>query len=175
MFHLVCDSIKKPPNIGSMIRLACGTRSKLWLTGDSTSHHNKKVKSAAVGYEEIVEIEYADFETLVASFKKNDVQIVATSPRAIKTYDQVDYTKPTAFVFGNEATGLSQNNMSLANHLVRIPLPIEVESLNIATAASILIYEALRQVSFTPVKEDKGYSETKFFHDVRKHYNGTEE
>ncbi len=169
MFHIICDNIKKPPNVGAMIRISCATRSKLWFTGDSLSHHNKKAKAAAVGYEDLVDIDYCNYEELLDQFRTNGVQIVGTSPRALKTYDKLDYTTPTAFVFGNEATGLSQYKMGLVDHLVRIPLPIEVESLNIVTSASILVFEALRQVSYSPLQEDRGYVQDAFYHDVRKH------
>lgn len=149
MFDLVFDNIKKPINIGVVIRLSCATGSKLYFTGESTDYKNRKALLSAVGYEGMVDLTYEkDFTKLIQLLKQQGKMVVGTSPRAERIYTELDYTKPTVFVFGNEATGLSREKMMLMDELVSIPMPGKVESLNIVTSSAIILYEALRQRDF---------------------------
>ena len=61
------------------------------------------------------------------------------------TFYDHDYTKPTIFVMGNEGGGLSEEMGSVTNHKILIPMKGRVESLNVATASTVLMYEAMRQ------------------------------
>lgn len=147
--ELVFDNIKKPINVGACIRLACAANSKIYFTGNSVKHTNRKAKLSAVGYEEIVEIEYtANFKDLIERFKEEGKQVIGTSPYAKYCYTDIDFTRPTVLVFGNEGTGLSKENIELCNKTVYIPMDRRVESLNLTTSAAIMIYEALRQRNF---------------------------
>ena len=60
-------------------------------------------------------------------------------------YDEEDYTKATAFLIGNEGNGLPQEICTEAEHRIKIPMHGQVESLNAAMAAGILMYEVCRQ------------------------------
>ena len=60
-------------------------------------------------------------------------------------YDEEDYTKPTAFLIGNEGNGLPEEICAEAEHKIKIPMHGQVESLNAAMAAGILMYEVCRQ------------------------------
>ena len=62
-----------------------------------------------------------------------------------KSYDREDYTLDTGFLIGNEARGLTSKTKAMADHLIRIPMAGQVESLNAAIASSILMFEAARQ------------------------------
>jgi TrmH family RNA methyltransferase len=88
-----------------------------------------------------------DLKALVGDFQTRGVQIVATLPLASKTYWEVDFTRPTLILLGNEAAGLSDELSSLASERVKIPLSEGVESLNVAIAAALLLYEARRQIT----------------------------
>jgi TrmH family RNA methyltransferase len=79
------------------------------------------------------------------SLKSLDVQLVATVPTAPLNYWELDLRQPTVFLMGNEGAGLSQQAMDLATHQVKIPLAADVESLNVAIATAVLLYEAKRQ------------------------------
>jgi RNA methyltransferase, TrmH family len=61
------------------------------------------------------------------------------------SYYEVDWNKPTAVIIGNEAHGASGEARKAATHLLRIPMPGGAESLNASVAASLVIFEALRQ------------------------------
>ncbi|MCX7923931.1 MAG: RNA methyltransferase [Clostridia bacterium] len=149
MFELIFDNLSKPINAGVIIRLACATGSKIYFTGNSVDYKNRKALLAAVGYEDYADITYEkSFEKLVVGLKQEGKTIVGTSPRADKIYTELDYTKPTVFVFGNEATGLSKEKFSLMDELISIPMPGKIESLNIVTSSAIVLYEGLRQRGF---------------------------
>ena len=65
--------------------------------------------------------------------------------KGTKNYDAFDYTKPTAFLIGNEGNGLTDAIADQAKEYLRIPMEGQLESLNAAMAAGILMYEAYRQ------------------------------
>jgi len=149
MFELVFDNLSKPINVGVVIRLACATGSKLYFTGNSVDYKNRKALLSAVGYEEQVDLTYEkDFKELIARLKGEGKMIVGTSPRAEKLHTELDYTVPTVYVFGNEATGLSREKVLMMDELVSIPMPGKIESLNVVTSAAVLLYEGLRQRGF---------------------------
>ncbi|MCX7746294.1 MAG: TrmH family RNA methyltransferase [Clostridia bacterium] len=149
MFEIVFDNLKKPINVGVVVRLACATGSKLYFSGDSIDYKNKKARLAAVGYEEMVDLTYEkDFKKLIEKLKAEGKMIVGTSPRADRIYTELDYTAPVVFVFGNEVSGLSKEKISMMDALVSIPMPGQIESLNIVTSAAVILYEGLRQRGF---------------------------
>jgi tRNA G18 (ribose-2'-O)-methylase SpoU len=150
VFELIFDNLTKPINAGVVVRLACATGSKLYFTGNSVNYKSRKALLSAVGYEDMVDLTYEkDIKALIQRLKGEGKMIVGTSPRAEKNYCDLDYNKPVVFVFGNEASGLSKENMLLMDELVKIPMPGKAESLNIVTSASIILYEGLRQINFT--------------------------
>jgi TrmH family RNA methyltransferase len=73
------------------------------------------------------------------------MQIVATLPGATTSYWQLDLRQPTLILLGNEGAGLSTELSAIADRQVSIPLSPGVESLNVAIAAALLLYEARRQ------------------------------
>lgn len=149
MIELVFDNISKPINVGVVIRLACAAGSRLYFTGNSVDFRNRKALLSAVGYEQMADLIYEkDFEKLIHDMKGAGKRIIGTSPRAEKLYTQIDYTRPTVLVFGNEANGLSKAKERLVDETVGIPMPGNIESLNIVTSAAIILYEGLRQRGF---------------------------
>lgn len=149
MFELVFDNMVKPINIGVVIRLACSAGVRVYFTGNSVDYRNRKAKLASVGYHEMADIHYEkDFEALIMRLKGEGKSIVGTSPRAEAVYSDIKYEMPTVFVFGNEVYGLSKGQVSMMDQLIKIPMPGQIESLNVVSSASIILYEGLRQRGF---------------------------
>jgi TrmH family RNA methyltransferase len=73
--------------------------------------------------------------------------VVAMEPRAGASLYDLDLRGPVAWVLGNEGAGLSEGARRLATHRVRIPMPGPAESLNVAAAAAICLFEQIRQRS----------------------------
>ncbi len=82
----------------------------------------------------------------VSSLQKEGFQVAATclSEDAV-AYDALDYTRPTAVIFGNESEGITSEALTLADVKVKIPMLGMVQSLNLSVSVGIILYEALRQ------------------------------
>jgi len=76
-------------------------------------------------------------------------RIIATEPKAGASLYELDLEGPVAWLFGNEGAGLSESVGQLATHRVRIPMPGPAESLNVAAAVAICLFEQIRQRSAT--------------------------
>jgi TrmH family RNA methyltransferase len=81
----------------------------------------------------------------IETARKRGIQVIASSAQSETSYTAPDYTKPTMLIVGNEHVGISQTVREMADEVVRIPMLGRINSLNIAVAASILLYEAVRQ------------------------------
>lgn len=88
-----------------------------------------------------------DVSAAIRSARERGIRVVASSAQSDETYTAPDYRQPTVLVVGNEHVGISEAVGSLADEVVRIPMSGKINSLNIAVAASVLMYEAVRQRS----------------------------
>ena len=79
--------------------------------------------------------------------KYPDLQIIGTSANTETFIDQCDFKKPTVLLMGNETVGLSKGYKELCDQMVKIPIGGSASSLNVACAASIMLYEITRQRS----------------------------
>lgn len=144
---LALETIQDPGNLGTMIRTATAAgASGLLLSADSVDLDNPKVLRASAGqWFRLPMAVSPDLKTIVQTAKEAQMQVVATSPSATLTYWQVDWSKPSLILLGNEGAGLSAELKNLADLQVKIPLSPGVESLNVAISAALLLYEAQRQ------------------------------
>jgi len=144
---LVLERLQDPGNLGTIIRSAVATNvDGLWLSSDSVDLENPKVIRASAGeWFRLPMGVTQNLQDLITTYQTQGVQVVATLPRAKKTYWEVDFTQPTLILLGNEGAGLSDDLISLANEQVTIPLSGEVESLNVAIASALLLFEFTRQ------------------------------
>lgn len=86
-----------------------------------------------------------DILKAMADLQANGVTVYAAHLKESVDYDLQDYTKPTAFLIGNEAAGLKQETADRADCYIKIPMKGQVESLNAAVASSVLLFEAAKQ------------------------------
>jgi TrmH family RNA methyltransferase len=77
--------------------------------------------------------------------RRQGIQMVAATPAATIAYTDVDMTRPTAIVIGSEARGLSPAWLAAADQQVVIPMVGQADSLNLAVATALLLYEVVRQ------------------------------
>lgn len=82
---------------------------------------------------------------MLSELSQNGIVSYAAHLKGEKNYDEFDYTKPTAFLIGNEGNGLTKETADAADTYVLIPMKGEVESMNAATSSAILTFEASRQ------------------------------
>ena len=86
-----------------------------------------------------------DYSQVIEWCRKQRIQTVCAATDGEETYSEIDWRRPTALVMGSESLGLSAAEISAADRAVSIPMKGSIESLNVAVAAGILLYEASRQ------------------------------
>ncbi len=145
-FLLIAESIEKPGNLGTILRSsdAVGVDSVI-VCDPTTDIHNPNVVRSSVGTLFTVPVLEADGEETLLFLKKNKIAIVAATPHAKEEFTKVDLRGPVAIVVGTEQYGLSPRWMESADILVRIPMRGVADSLNVASATTLLLYEVLRQ------------------------------
>lgn len=144
---LVLETVQDPGNLGTMIRTAAAAGAEgLWLSADSVDLDHPKVLRASAGqWFRLPMVVSADLKTEVLRRQAEGMQVVATVTDAATTYWQIDLQQPTLILLGNEGAGLSVELAAMADVQVKIPLAPGVESLNVAIAAALILYEAQRQ------------------------------
>jgi TrmH family RNA methyltransferase len=144
---LVLETIQDPGNLGAMIRTAAAAGAEgILLSGDSVDFDHPKVLRASAGqWFQLPMAASSDLKADLSRYQSQGMQIIATRPAATLTYWQVDLRQPTLVLMGNEGAGLSSELAAIADQQVTIPLNPGVESLNVAIAAALMLYEAKRQ------------------------------
>lgn len=143
---LIAEAIEKPGNLGTMLRSADASGVDGVIVCDRcTDIYNPNVVRASVGtlFTQPV-IEAKGEETLLA-LKEKKIQVVAATPSATQEYTEADLSGAVAIVVGTEQLGLSDSWMQRADIKVRIPMFGKADSLNVAVATTLLLYEAVRQ------------------------------
>ena len=143
---LLLENIQDPGNLGSILRTAVAAGvADIFLSKDSVFAWSPKVIRAGMGAHFFLSIfEGVDVGEFARAFRGS---VVAMEPRAEASLYDLDLKGPVAWVFGNEGAGLSEGVRRLATHRVRIPMAGPAESLNVAAAAAICLFEQLRQRS----------------------------
>lgn len=145
-FLIVAEAIEKPGNLGTIMRSSDAVGADGLIVCDRcTDIFNPNVVRASVGtLFTIPVVEAGGMETL-AWLKRHGIQILAATPSAQLEYTAVDMRGPLAIAVGTEQLGLSKYWMERADLQVRIPMRGVADSLNVAMATTLLLYEALRQ------------------------------
>lgn len=143
---IVAEAIEKPGNLGTMLRSADAAGVHAVIVCDRcTDINNPNVVRASIGTLFTVPIAEADSASALAWLRRHSLKILAATPHADTEYTKVDLSGGTAIIVGTEQYGLSDFWMNQADLKVRIPMLGQVDSLNVATATTILLYEAVRQ------------------------------
>ena len=145
-FHIVLVEPEIPPNTGNIARLCAATCSILHLVGElGFSTDDRNLKRAGLDYWHEVEIRYwRDLAELKEAFPEG--RFVYTSKKAVMSYAELEFREGDFIVFGKETKGLPDALLAAnPDTSVRIPIFGRVRSINLATAAGIVLYEALRQ------------------------------
>ena len=143
---IVTEAIEKPGNLGTILRSADAAGAAAVIVCDRTTDiHNPNVVRASTGTMFSVPIVEASSEETLAYLKEHNFSILAATPHAEKLHSEVDLTGNVAIALGAEQYGLTAKWMDGADLRVRIPMLGMADSLNVSAAATILVYEAVRQ------------------------------
>lgn len=145
-FLVVAEAIEKPGNLGTILRSSDAVGIDGLIVCDRcTDIHNPNVVRASVGTLFTVPVAETEGKETLQWLKDRNIAIVAATPSASAEFTNVDLSGPIAIAVGTEQLGLSPLWMNEADIQVRIPMLGVADSLNVAMATTLLLYEALRQ------------------------------
>jgi TrmH family RNA methyltransferase len=145
-FLLIAESIEKPGNLGTILRSSDAAGADAVIVSDPTTDiHNPNVVRASVGTLFTQPVIEASSEETFAFLKERGIAIVAATPHANMEFTEADFKVPLAIAMGTEQYGLSEMWMNKADIAVRIPMFGIADSLNVASATTLLLYEVVRQ------------------------------
>lgn len=147
---VVIDGVQDPGNLGTIIRTcdAAGVAGIVILKGTVDVYNSKVLRSTMGSIFNLPIVFQNDFDETAKILLDNGYNILATSLEGKKVLYEYDFSSKTAIILGNEANGVQEKNMMFATEEIIIPMEGKSESLNVAIANSIIIYEALRQRKF---------------------------
>lgn len=145
-FILVVEAIEKPGNLGTILRSADAAGCDAVIVCDPvTDLFNPNVVRASTGVLFSVPCVVEESANVLAWLKGRGIRTVATTPAAEKLHSDSDLRGPLAVIMGSEQFGLSEFWLGSADSTVRIPMAGQADSLNVAMAALITLFEAVRQ------------------------------
>ena len=152
----ILEEVRDPGNAGTIIRAADAAGADgVIFTGRSVDLYNPKVVRSSTGSIFHVPVAVgADFDSVIERARAAGLQVIAADVKGddlLAAREAGVLARPTAWVFGNEARGLSDENLALVDKAITVPIYGHAESMNLATAASVCLYEsAFSQRSTSP-------------------------
>lgn len=144
---LFLEDLQDPGNLGTVFRAGEGAGvTGILMSRGTVDVYNPKVIRSTMG--SVYRVPFAvcdDLEAVLRQCRKEGILSYAAHLGGEINYEEADFSGPSAFLIGNEAAGLSEKFSASSDFLVKIPMAGQVESLNAAVAASVLMYEAARQ------------------------------
>lgn len=146
-FIMILESIQDPGNLGTIIRTAEGAGVTGIIINDTTVdlYNPKTIRSTMGSLYRMKIYESKNLKETVAELKKRGIKTYAAHLKGKEFYYEKSYKGPVAFMIGNEGNGLTDELSDMADTYIKIPMEGSVESLNAGIAASVLMYETLRQ------------------------------
>lgn len=159
--HIALFEPEIPPNTGNVARLCAATRTPLHLVEPlGFSLDDKHLKRAGLDYWPHVQLRvWKDFDSFLAGaeqtarFRREPLRIVASSSRSGTPLHEFTFTRYDYILLGPETRGLPEEVLIRTPYRVRIPIWGAVRSLNLSTAAGVLLYEGLRQTGMLQEKD----------------------
>lgn len=145
-FYLLCDKVQDPGNLGTIIRTAHAAGvTGIILTKGTVDIYNDKTIRSTMGSIFYMPVIHDNDLSFLKELKSKGFKLVATSLEESKDFFDEDLSGKIILSVGNEGNGISDEIFSLADKKVKIPMPGGAESLNVAVATSIILFEKVRQ------------------------------
>ena len=144
---LLLENIQDPGNLGTMVRTGEGAGiTGIIMSRETVDLFNPKTIRSTMGSIYRMPFYVAEnLEETIEDLHKQGLQLYAAHLKGTLSYEEPDYTGPCGFLIGNEGNGLSDAIADAADTYIRIPMEGQVESLNAAISATLLMYECNRQ------------------------------
>lgn len=144
---LILESVQDPGNLGTMVRTGEGAGITGVIMNKTTVDlfNPKTIRSTMGSIYRVPFLVTENLEDTLKELHQKGISLYAAHLKGEHAYDEEDYTKACGFLIGNEGNGLSDEIADLADTYIKIPMEGQVESLNAAISATLLMYEANRQ------------------------------
>lgn len=144
---LVLDSITDVRNMGAIARTAecAGVHAIVVPAKGSAQINPDAIKTSAGALYKIPVCRHDNFMQTVRFLQDSGLQLVCCTEKTNEYLYKPDYTAPTAIIMGSEEDGIRNEIIRIADHLAKIPMYGEIESLNVSVSAGVILYEAVRQ------------------------------
>lgn len=146
-FLVYLDNVTDVRNLGAIARSAeCAGADALIIPQQGSAPINQDaIKTSAGALLRLPVCKINNLKTLVNTIKAHDIKIYSASEKANMLYTQIDAKEPLMLVMGSEENGVSSTMIKMSDELIKIPMKGEIESLNVSAAASVLLFEVVRQ------------------------------
>ena len=145
-FVFIPDSVRDPGNMGTMLRTAFAAGvDAVFIPPKTVDVYAPKVVRAGMGAHFHLPLRKLTWQEISHRFKNTLLKIYLADALAGRPYNQAEFQQPTAVIIGGEAEGVCEAAQKLAEERLRIPMPGGAESLNVAVAAGVLLFEVVRQ------------------------------
>ncbi|KAA6325278.1 putative TrmH family tRNA/rRNA methyltransferase [termite gut metagenome] len=146
-FFIMLDGVTDVRNFGAIARTCeCAAVDALIIpVKGSAAVNGDAVKTSAGALHTLPVCREQSLKDTIRFLKNSGFKIIAATEKGDYDYTKGDYTGPVCLLMGAEDTGVSNENLSLCNEWVKIPVQGNIESLNVSVAAGILLYEAVKQ------------------------------
>lgn len=145
---IALDAIQYPPNLGTILRTcdAVGARGVILLDASTDPFAPAAVKASrgAIFTQEVVRCRLEEFAQWKAGGAGSGFRVLGTSLEATADYTKANYAPPIILMMGSERYGLQEGHLAVCDELVKIPMLGRCDSLNVAVAASLVLYETIR-------------------------------
>ncbi|KAI0564831.1 RNA methyltransferase [Gracilaria domingensis] len=147
IMSLICEEVRDPGNLGSLLRCAAASAVQfVALTPGCADVWSLKALRAGMGAQFRIPVRQGmSWADIIAYMRKNDIRVCIADGSAGKSYSFINWSIPSALIVGSEATGPSEAAFGAAHEKIAIPMAMEVESLNVAMAGAVILFEAKRQ------------------------------
>lgn len=147
---VLLDGVQDPGNVGTIIRSSEASGATAVILGRGTADpYNPKTVRAAMGSLFRIPIFEGDLLWYLTEARSRGIHVVSTAMNAERHCFEYDWTKATWFVVGNEGAGVSEEVSGGVDERISIPMLGQTESLNVAMATTVLLFEAMRQRTFS--------------------------
>ncbi|HEY3209884.1 MAG TPA: TrmH family RNA methyltransferase [Actinomycetota bacterium] len=152
----VLVEVRDPGNAGTILRSAdaSGAAGVVFTTSSVDVYNQKTVRATAGSLFHLPVAREVGVDEAVSVLRDRGFAVLAADAEGTRSVYEANLSTPTAVLFGNEAHGLSASALALADHTVRVPISGNAESLNLAAAATLVLFEAARQRAAAGVGTD---------------------
>jgi 23S rRNA (guanosine2251-2'-O)-methyltransferase len=146
-FFLILDLIEDPQNFGSILRVAdaAGVHAVIYQQRRSVGIVPSVFKASAGAIWHVALVEVNNIKYAINQLKEEEIKIIGAESLGSKLFWENDFKESVSLVVGSEGKGLRQTVLALCDEVVKIPMKGKINSLNVATATAILVFEVLRQ------------------------------